>query len=38
MPNGILTHNTFIDVINRIDQNSFALCFTTWIKQLVKQF
>ena len=37
LPNGVPSHDTFNDVINRIDQNSFALCFTTWIKQLATQ-
>ncbi|MCK5818588.1 MAG: transposase family protein [Psychromonas sp.] len=27
--NGIPSHDTFNDVINRLDQNSFALCFRT---------
>ena len=37
LPNGVPSHDTFNDVINRLDQSSFALCFTTWIKQLATQ-
>jgi predicted transposase YbfD/YdcC len=37
LPNGVPNHDTFNDVINRLDQNSFALCFTTWIKKLATQ-
>ncbi len=37
LPYGVPSHDTFNDVINRLDQNSFALCFTTWIKQLATQ-
>ncbi|MCK5818174.1 MAG: transposase family protein, partial [Psychromonas sp.] len=29
LPNGMSSHDTFNDVINRLDQNSFALCFRT---------
>jgi len=34
MPNGIPSHDTFNDVINRLDQSAFVSCFTQWIKQL----
>ncbi len=34
MPNGIPSHDTFNDVINRLDQSAFVKCFTQWIKQL----
>lgn len=34
MPNGIPSHDTFNDVINRLDQTAFVKCFTQWIKQL----
>ena len=34
MPNGVPSHDTFNDVINRLDQSAFMNCFTQWIKQL----
>ena len=34
MPNGVPSHDTFNDVINRLDQAAFVKCFTQWIKQL----
>lgn len=34
MPNGVPSHDTFNDVINRLDQSAFVKCFTQWIKQL----
>jgi len=34
MPNGVPSHDTFNDVINRLDQSAFVSCFTKWIKQL----
>jgi predicted transposase YbfD/YdcC len=37
LPNGLPSHDTFNDVINRLDRDGFALCFTTWIKQLATQ-
>ena len=36
LPNGIPSHDTFNDVINRLDQNNFCYCFTRWVKQLAK--
>lgn len=37
MPNGVPSHDTFNDVINRLDQSAFVSCFTQWIKQLATQ-
>jgi len=34
MPCGVPSHDTFNDVINRLDQKAFVSCFTQWIKQL----
>lgn len=36
LPYGIPSHDTFTDVINRLNQKEFAYCFTAWIKQLAK--
>lgn len=37
LPNGIPSHDTFNDVINRLNQDDFAFCFTKWIKQLATE-
>lgn len=34
MSHGVPSHDTFNDVINRLDQTAFVNCFTQWIKQL----
>ncbi len=34
MPNGVPSHDTFNDVINRLDESAFVKCLTQWIKQL----
>ena len=34
MQNGVPSHDTFNDVINRLDQSAFVKYFTQWIKQL----
>jgi predicted transposase YbfD/YdcC len=34
MPNGVPSHDTFNDVINRLDSCAFVNYFTQWIKQL----
>ncbi len=34
MPNGVPSHDTFNDVINRFNQSAFVQCLTQWIKQL----
>ncbi|WP_416776863.1 ISAs1 family transposase [Xenorhabdus budapestensis] len=34
LPNGIPSHDTFNDVINRLDPQEFGLAFTQWVKSL----
>jgi predicted transposase YbfD/YdcC len=35
MPYGIPSHDTFNDVLNRLNPNAFAQAFTDWVSQLV---
>ena len=35
MPHGIPSHDTFNDVLNRLNPNAFAQAFTDWVNQLV---
>ena len=34
MPHGIPSHDTFTDVMNRLDSRAFAECFTHWVSGL----
>lgn len=34
MPHGIPSHDTFTDVMNRLDSRAFADCFTQWVNGL----
>ncbi len=36
LPHGIPSHDTFCDVLNRLNPNEFAQAFTHWVSQLGK--